>query len=208
LTSGFFKQKHFESSASIDGVLASSCRLAGSKIQVDADSLNEKGSPYQEKIYSARKKRKVREDSDLNTDEIAFLVIKYVRDRLNTFLNRCRNAARRRFVEDLGFILQDVQDLYGIPSDELKGLEPVLGDYIKQLEEDDLHLIPEYILHSSALYSVQTSEEKNDALHAKLLGIGRLSGMQFNAKYTVHIDDQPEQLQERELKRIVDLIEL
>jgi hypothetical protein len=151
LTSGFFKQKHFESSASTDEVLASSCRPAGSEIQVDADSLNEEGSPYQAKIYSARKKRKVREDSDLNTDDIAFLVIKDVRERLNTFLNRCRDAARRRFVEDFGFILQGVEDLYGMPSDGLKGLEPVLGDYIKQPEEDDLHLIPESILHSSAL---------------------------------------------------------
>jgi hypothetical protein len=32
--------------------------------------------------------------------------------------------------------------------------------------------------------------------------------MQFNTKYTVHTDDQPEQLQERELKRIVDLIDV
>jgi hypothetical protein len=208
LTSGFFKQKHFESSASTDEVFASSGRLTGSRIQANTDSLNEEGSSHQAKVYSGRKKRKVREDSDFNTDDIAFLVIKDVRERLNTFLNKCRDAARRRFVEDLGFVLQDVEDLYGITSDVFKGLEPVLGDYTKQPEEEDLHLIPESILHSNDLYSVQSSEEKNDALYAKLLGLGRLSGMQFNAKYTVLVEDQPEQLQERELKRVIDLIDV
>jgi hypothetical protein len=81
--------------------------------------LIEEGSPYQAKIFSARKKRKVREDSDLNTDDIAFLVIKDLRETLNTFLNKYRDAEKRRFVEYLGFISQDVEESYGIPSDVL-----------------------------------------------------------------------------------------
>jgi phage-related protein len=39
LASGFFKQKHFESSASTDEVLGSYCRPAGSEIQVRAQTI-------------------------------------------------------------------------------------------------------------------------------------------------------------------------
>jgi hypothetical protein len=77
------------------------------------------------------------------------LVIKDLRERLTTFLNKSRDAGRSRFVEDLGFIVPDADELCNIRNEGVKVIEQVKDISEEQPEERDISLVPETHIYSN-----------------------------------------------------------
>jgi hypothetical protein len=205
----FFKQNHFESGATVEDKSASS--VAGQKkrkTREGADLMSDSNASQPVKVPSARKKRRSGEEAELTTDEVAFLVIKDVRERLTTFLNKSRDAGRRRFVEDLGFIVPDADELCNVRNEGVKVIEQVKDISEEQPEERDISLVPETHIYTNQPNSGQTCDATNDTLYGNVVDLGQRSGMQFTARYTVLVEDLPELEQSRELQRVIDLVEV
>jgi hypothetical protein len=136
------------------------------------------------------------------------LVVKNVRERLTTFLNKSRNAGGRRSVEDLGFIFPDADELCNVRNKGKKVIEQVKDISEEQPEERDISLEPESHSYTNQPNSGQTCDAMNDTLYGNAVDIGQRSGMQFTARYTVLVEDLPELEQSRELQRVIDLVEV
>jgi hypothetical protein len=131
-----------------------------------------------------------------------------VRERLTTFLNKSSDAGRRRFVEDMGFIVADADELCNVRNEGVEVIEQLKDISEEQSEDLDISLVPDAQIYTNKPNSGQTCDATNDTLYGNVLDLGQLSGMQFTARYTVLVEYLPELEQRRELQRVIYLVEV
>jgi hypothetical protein len=158
---------------------------------------------------SATKKRRTSNVSEKTKDDLALMVVRQVRIFVNEFVNKGRHFARKVLAAEFCFALvplkrndEDVEFSFM--------MHPERGSFecsSYRPEEMEWSLIPLSSVQTTAVNAEKCAAE-NDRLYKTLLETGKECGMLWVAQYAVLVEGPGKEKELRQIRRLVDLIEV